>query len=449
MDEKSFFLQEGIWKDREKHHCTVFNKTITFSESDIADIHKKLSEIYNAEMKEFMLTSGVKLHVSGYLASLLRSLYFAVSSIYFFKKLVVKVAVLIMQLVEKFFPFPDYKKSSDIQDGDTGMFYVDSEFSNWGGTVKRRPASTFFPKTVQGICNLVKYAKQNNKKIRLSGFRHSWPDLYADNDEIQVAMLPLEVSDSLRNAIELCKKRGKKYSELRVENIVSLCTKWNTEFQQIEIIKEYEEDGKKYANVRVGASVFGLQLLTWCFYRLEHIGITSYSLPLDVIMSLNTYGGVCSTMSHGAGWEHKTLSDLIVKIEYVDANGKHQSLDDAKLLKAAAGSLGMLGVLTHITFKMNEASFAEFQPAAVALDKAIPNPSGLDPSSEIYKQMVSGCENNYYSEWFWFHGNQKAWKNGWQDNGIAHDWTGPLIKEEDQEFQVATTYLMQGILEVG
>lgn len=37
------------------------------------------------------------------------------------------------------------------------------------------------------------------------------------------------------------------------------------------------------------------------------------------------------------------MSDLVQKIEYVDANGVHQSVDDPVLLKAAAGAFGLLG----------------------------------------------------------------------------------------------------------
>ena len=40
-------------------------------------------------------------------------------------------------------------------------------------------------------------------------------------------------------------------------------------------------------------------------------------------------------------------------LEYVDSEGELQYVDDPKLLPAAAGSLGLLGVITAITYKVN------------------------------------------------------------------------------------------------
>ena len=41
-----------------------------------------------------------------------------------------------------------------------------------------------------------------------------------------------------------------------------------------------------------------------------------------------------------------------VYLEYVDSEGELQYVDDPELLPAAAGSLGLLGVVTAITYKV-------------------------------------------------------------------------------------------------
>ena len=46
-----------------------------------------------------------------------------------------------------------------------------------------------------------------------------------------------------------------------------------------------------------------------------------------------------------------------VHLEYVDSEGELQFVDDPELLPAAAGSLGLLGVVTAITYKVNFAVF--------------------------------------------------------------------------------------------
>jgi len=71
-----------------------------------------------------------------------------------------------------------------------------------------------------------------------------------------------------------------------------------------------------------------------------------------------TIGGVNGPICHGAGISHKTLSDYVRRIEYVDCTGKLQMVDDPYLLKAAAGAFGLLGVVTHITFELDAMSYA-------------------------------------------------------------------------------------------
>jgi FAD/FMN-containing dehydrogenase len=71
-----------------------------------------------------------------------------------------------------------------------------------------------------------------------------------------------------------------------------------------------------------------------------------------------TIGGVNGPICHGAGIAHKTLSDYVRRIEYVDCNGKLQMVDDPNQIKAAAGAFGLLGVVTHITFELDAMTYA-------------------------------------------------------------------------------------------
>eukprot|EP00794_Sanderia_malayensis_P016976 gene16976-18687_t len=348
---------------------------------------------------------------------------------------------MVLTHIKKCYPIPPYQKFDDIKDGASGMRYLKQDFKNWGDTVKKDPSYTFFPKTVEGVCNIVKYAKKMGKGIRLSGFRHSWPDHWADDSNIQVAMLPVQITDKLNYMIELVND-NKPHEPFHVI-YYNHC--WDdSEFVKIE--KPQEEykgaDGKTYANVRVGSAVCGLQILEWCNSRQACAanGIQGYQLPLDVIMSLNTYGGKVSTMSYGAGLKHATLSDLVVKIEYVDANHTHQYIDDPELLQAAAGSIGMLGIITHITFRMEKTSFALYHPKAVQLSDAIPLKE--DTTSRAYNQMVSDMKNSFYCEYFWFYGNRNVCKNAWNDNGKSSDYHGPMIDKRIQDIQRSGSYVM-------
>lgn len=51
------------------------------------------------------------------------------------------------------------------------------EFVNWAKTVRNRPSHTFVARTKVGLCNLVKWARKNGKKVRVAGYRHTVSDL--------------------------------------------------------------------------------------------------------------------------------------------------------------------------------------------------------------------------------------------------------------------------------
>lgn len=52
------------------------------------------------------------------------------------------------------------------------------QFVNWGNTVEFETGNTLEVKTVQGVCDIVKWAKGNGKRVRVAGFRHTWRCVY-------------------------------------------------------------------------------------------------------------------------------------------------------------------------------------------------------------------------------------------------------------------------------
>ncbi|KAF2445635.1 hypothetical protein P171DRAFT_443269 [Karstenula rhodostoma CBS 690.94] len=108
-------------------------------------------------------------------------------------------------------------------------------------------------------------------------------------------------------------------------------------------LKEETVQGKKRL-CRVGVAVTNEDFRRWA------IAEKALSLPADVILVEVTIGGVNGPMCHGAGITHKTLSDYVRRLEYVDCHGRLQIVDDAVQIQAAAGTFGILGVVTHITY---------------------------------------------------------------------------------------------------
>jgi hypothetical protein len=140
-----------------------------------------------------------------------------------------------------------------------------------------------------------------------------------------------------------------------------------------------------------------------------------------------TIGGVNGPICHGGGRLHKTVNDQVRAIEYVDANGIHCTISDPAQLSAAAGCFGLLGIVTHVTLEINKMTYALTRPFKPDISLAIPplNPSDVPlalqkthPATQLAAAQAdfeARATNDYYSEWFWFPYQKKAWVNTWND----------------------------------
>ena len=49
-----------------------------------------------------------------------------------------------------------------------------------------------------------------------------------------------------------------------------------------------------------------------------------WTLPMDIIAVMITYGGSNATITHGAGINNKNLNDIVLKLEFVNGLGDLQ-----------------------------------------------------------------------------------------------------------------------------
>ncbi|MCJ1290300.1 hypothetical protein MMC34_001836 [Xylographa carneopallida] len=285
--------------------------------------------------------------------------------------------------------------------------YSNVPFVNWGQSVHNVPSITVVPTKVKGIQNLVFYAKEQNLRIRCSGYRHSWSPLFSEDGQILVSLLNLKQVTEIPDPTSL---EPTPVSEK------------NNELKTIELAPSSLQGLPEKRLVRVGVSVTNEEFRRWA------VANNSWSLPMDVILVEVTIGGVNGPICHGAGRRHKTMSDLVRMIEYVDANGVHQQLSDPQLLKAAAGCFGLLGIVTHVTLELDAMSYAVLKPRKPDVSLAIP-PLSLNDipvalqknfTNQQYKDALTDFEdrasNHYYSEWFWFTYQRTAWVNTWNNS---------------------------------
>jgi len=280
------------------------------------------------------------------------------------------------------------------------------EFENFGRNLKNRPAVTFEPQTRTGVCNVVKWAVANGKRVRAAGYRHTWSSIYGEDNEVLLSMIPAKIAT------------GKSYTPV---------TKTKVQEDSLAFITFLrEENGVAY--VRIGASTTNDQFRVWA---LEN----HWTIPMSVDLVEITFGGSTSPMTHGTGIKNGTMADLITEVEFINANGELQIVNSEHKLRAAAGALGVMGIITAMTMKLQKLTHAKMRPYKTPAMLGIPPPltSSGKPACRIPKQVDCGASeaqllgaqktfesqvaNDYYNEYFWFPFQTQAFVNCWNDDG--------------------------------
>ncbi len=310
-------------------------------------------------------------------------------------------------------------------------------FENWGRTIRNVPALTCFPRTKAGVGSIVTWAASHGKRVRVSGYRHTWGDLYSNDGEVLISLLPLAIVADLPA------------QEPPIDP--------DNELQGIEVVGTIDEGGVTKALCKIGGATTNEQFRRWCLD--PHGGGLAWTVPLNVIMVEITWGGSNAPICHGAGWRNETLSDLVAAVEFVNARGQLQVVDDPGLLRAAAGAFGLIGVVTAVTLKLDPMTFAKLQPRKERVALAVPPtsrdqvPGGVDMDGVTDADLDTAradfarrCEQDYYAEWFWFTLQKDCWINTWRNDGSRAD-SVDYPSELDTAFQEAQEYLAGLIVE--
>jgi hypothetical protein len=293
-------------------------------------------------------------------------------------------------------------------DGSLVTSNIDYYFINWGSNVRNRPNVTFEPKSRTGVQNIVQWARKHNKRVRACGYRHTWSDMYSEKDQVLVSMLPLAT--------------GTDHHILIHDDI-----EWNEDdLEGINIVRTLEENGRRIAHCKIGASTTNEQFRRWCLRKGPGGGNWEWTLPLNVIMVEITFGGSNAPICHGAGLKNQTLSDLVVEIEFVNAKGLIQRVSDPEQLRAASGAFGLLGIVTAVTLKLDQMTYAHMKPTKTPVTESIPPPDNFEipedlkprkaPKPERVAEQVAAFEKHCgdtYSEFFWFPLQKETWNNCW------------------------------------
>ncbi len=199
-------------------------------------------------------------------------------------------------------------------------------FESWSGAVSdssKRPV-IHTPRSLQQVVAIVKKTSSENKKIRVSGARHSWNSVILSDSSVYLSTVNL-------NKVGPIISKGGKFS------------------------------------ITVEPGVMLGDLLDYLYKKGYSLG---FAMPEFRGLTL---GGLLATGSHGSSRKHSAVSSQIVsRLQLVTAAGDVRELTskDGDLFKAATVSLGALGVVTSLELTLSPRFNVQMTSSVMDLQKS-------------------------------------------------------------------------------
>lgn len=242
-------------------------------------------------------------------------------------------------------------------------------WENWGKNLTAHPEFLCAPTSKDELTTIVNNAKNLGKKIRVLGGGYSWTPMVPTDDYM----------------IDMSK------------------------FNQIISV----DQTKKQVTVQAGMRVGDLSLAIGGQPRyLDETPInppvvtpdTALSLMTETVIPWITVGGAVALGCHGTGYNQGTVSDLVVGMEMLLADGTWRTFsvenDSEDLMNFLRVGLGSLGIIYSVTFQC----VPQFNVMAV------------DARGDM-KTTIAGIKDlvttHDYVEVFWFPFNSKCWIKTW------------------------------------
>ena len=174
------------------------------------------------------------------------------------------------------------------------------------------------------------------------------------------------------------------------------------DLRKVEIKEEKEEGDKKWLYCRIGAGCYlGINPQDPCSclqnsacYQLAQKG---YGFPDLGGIIHQSIGGFLSTGSAGGSLKH-SFADVIQEIEFVDGTGMtHTAKPGTDEWCAVGVSMGLFGVITHVSFRLPEMSLVEGSESNYNFADSVLGPDEMGKS-----KLEKSLEENEYIRVNWF-----------------------------------------------
>jgi FAD/FMN-containing dehydrogenase len=213
-------------------------------------------------------------------------------------------------------------------------------WTNWAGNHSCVAENYFEPETEAQIVEVVHFARKHRKKIRVVGSGHSFTPI-AISDEILVSL--------------------KKYRKL-----ISV--------------------GKDFISCQGGMYLHELYAL---------LKENKLSLPNFGVINKQTVAGALATGTHGSGLKHRSISAQIGYLRIITASGEVLEINrdvvwkignkEINLWDAASISLGMLGIVTAVTFRCEPLFYLKSEESVIEFDEFIERMDDYARQYEYFK----------------------------------------------------------------
>ncbi len=252
-------------------------------------------------------------------------------------------------------------------------------WSNFAGNLETTPALYFLPHSVAELQEFIRLNR--HAKVRAVGSGHSWS--------------PLAVTDFIMVDLRDITRNGKKA--------------WR-----------FQENGVNFVTVLPSATIADVEAAC----EEPQPSLPPFTFPTtSVSRNINMIGFV-ATGSHGTGWEQPTVADLIWRMEIIGADGTLRMLSQEATpleMNAARVSLGMLGLIASVTFRIEEMFHLLDEELTLKCGEVLgPNPEKRPGPADGSCLQELVCSNDYV-ELFWVPGSGLDTADGFRkmnDGGI-------------------------------
>lgn len=219
--------------------------------------------------------------------------------------------------------------------------------------------------SVEEVTQAILNAKRDQKILRVAGSEHSVSDAISPKDGVTLLL--------------------------------------TNDLRKVEIKEEREENGKKWLYCRIGAGCYlGVNPLDPCSSDLQksacyQVNEKGYGFPELGGIIHQSIGGFISTGSAGGSLMH-SFAEVIQEIEFVDGNGEtHIARPGTEKWAAVGVSMGLFGVITHVSFLLPEMGLVEGSESNHTFADSM-----LGPDDKGNSKLRESLETNEYMRVNWF-----------------------------------------------